>query len=147
MDRRRFASFLNLFTLFGGLCIVLPFLVIGGPVIESKLFPVLVDVHIVKAERNGPVLTYDVVGTKVRPCEYLGASALAGPAGGYPEMVTIEFPETGSRGLTRPTGMQSMGLWQISPVNDGDLITILLRHRCHTFGEVTLQLGPWEVKK
>ncbi len=145
MDRRKSNAYTQFVVFLGFLFIVAPLLFFSGPYVEAKFLPVYSDIHPIEVKREGDAITFDVVGTKVRPCEYLSTSVLAGKPGDYLELVQIDFPETGGKGTTRPPGAQSLNLWRIHPVNDGDELRILLRHRCHSAWDVTLQLGPWPV--
>lgn len=129
----------------GGLLVGVPLVLAVGPLVEPRLAPVVRNVGLLAATRDGAAVIFDVAGEKARMCTYLGASALAGPREGLMEQAKLTFPEALGKNDTRPPGVQSFGTWRVEPVHDGEMVLIQLRHHCHTLWPTTTLLGPWRV--
>jgi hypothetical protein len=129
----------------GGVLVGVPIVLAVGPMYEPRIAPVVRNVALLSATREGSAVIFDVAGDKARTCTYLGASALAGPREGLMEQAKLSFPVAMGKGVTRPPGFQSFGVWRIEPVRDGEVVLIQLRHHCHSFWDTTTLLGPWRV--
>lgn len=88
-----------------------------GPIIESRIFPVIDKLHILEAQKQADgALRIKVWANKLRMCEYVGISWYRGSASTSFTRVpiilkrTIDIPQD----PTRPLGPQVMGPWYIS---------------------------------
>ena len=129
----------------GGVLTGVPLVLAVGPMYEPRIAPVMRDVALLSATREGSAAIFDVAGVKARTCTYLGASALAGPREGLMEHAKLSFPVALDKGVTRPPGVQSFGVWRVEPVREGEVVLIQLRHHCHSLWDTTTLLGPWRV--
>lgn len=134
---RAFGTLVVLF----GLGIILSILtVILGPIIETKYFPVIEDSQfsIVDAVKPEGVSVL-VLGEKKRACRFLEVNALVkDPASNLYQKAEVSF-STQNGNATRPTGMQSFGVWTFVP--SGKSVVLEVRHECHGMWETVTKLG------
>ena len=133
----------------GLIMILTPIAIASAPFLESKLFPVLRNVQLAQVHREGDTAIFEFEGFRGREqCVFVSQSAIAGAAGEPAEMVLLDYVhQGGGSGASRPVGWQSLGEWRVRPVNDNDMVTFIVRHRCHSMWDVTATIGPWPVKE
>ena len=134
---RAFGTLVVLF----GLGIILSFLtVILGPIIETKYFPVIKETNFVKVDAVKPEgVSLHVFGEKTRACRFLEVNALVKDKESkmYQKAEVSFSTEYGN--ATRPTGIQSFGVWTFVP--KGTDVVLEIRHECHGMWETVTKLG------
>lgn len=133
------------------LAVVLP---IAGPVIEARLAPVLIDGRIIHQQRAGDQVAFAVEGNRRRPaCMYLDVIAQVEQPGHPQRIADVETPFSG-RNVSRPPGLQSMGVWRVpKPPNPdgvdmaaGTVVTFFVRYQCHVLWDTMAVIGPVRVE-
>lgn len=109
-----------------------------GPVLETKLFPVLDPLQIDRVEYKDEDNAYVYASfNKRRACEYVGTAWYKGlRSGEFDRVLMITIRQEGDNSSpTRPQGRQHAGPWLIG-MNAKDVVRysfVDIFHRCHPF--------------
>ncbi len=110
---------------------------IAGPLVERRFFPVWSQMTI---EWQAPALGW-VYGFKERgTCRLLDTFAMV-REGEIWHRATFEIDGRPPRGLTRPDGWQSLGLWHFD--RTGDRMRVTAHFSCHELWDTPATLGEW----
>lgn len=106
-------------------------LVMGAPLAEQRLFPVVKDFVVTSLQRQPEAVVVSGYMRKVRDCQFVGIQAVA--ATGDAEFdVPLQFIDGTDRNATRPQGTQSWGPWRVTvPAIKADSLRLTATHRCH----------------
>lgn len=125
--------------LVGAILVTSVVVILMGPIVENKFYPVTEDVEVVKVQSTDPNRTaLSITGNKVRDCRFIEVSALSGDKT-KPEKAEIFFERR--TGTTRPSGVQSFGIWEFSP--KGNFVKAQVVHSCHPLWETTTTFFEW----
>lgn len=132
----------------GLLLVLIIFIFLLGPVMETKHFPVMDNV-------TGKFLTsvdgkmfFSMYGNKIRACTFQEIRALVDKKlddGLPPVKGFMWYADEDASGKTRPVGYQDLGVWAIRP--QGEQVTVEVSWRCHPFWNTTQTLGVWNIKE
>lgn len=118
-----------------------------GPYIEARLFPVLDKLHITSAvEMDNNRIELRVWANKMRNCEYVGLSWYRGSPDTMFSRVPIVLMRSSEmpQDPTRPLGPQSMGPWYLS-MSLEDLYQnsfAEVTYRCHILWPTVIRVFP-----
>ena len=110
---------------------------IMGPQLERRFFPVW---GAVTVEWQAPALAW-VYGHKNRgTCRLLETTALVRDRDTW-HRASFEVDGRPPRGITRPDGWQSLGLWYFD--RTGDRLRVTAHFSCHELWDTPATLGEW----
>jgi hypothetical protein len=133
-------TFIRAISWAGFLAVFIPVLFILGPIWETKLFPVTVNVRAEFIKVDGDRMLFRAWGNKVRQCSLESTQTLILVNGRWVKGVSYVVDD-GKGPTTRPLGEQYLGVWAHSPV--GDAIKIEGLYNCHGFWRTRTVLGEW----
>lgn len=119
-----------------------------GPWMETRFFPVVKTLHILRTEATDGGASSLVWGyfEKVRDCEYVGIAWFRGSRlGNFDRVSFVPVREIGDHSSpTRPLGTQQGGPWKIGlPIEDLETNSFVeIFHSCHPFWVTRTQWYP-----
>ena len=121
-------------------------LLVNGPVLEQKFFPVTSDSEIIRSESDGPDhVKIWVAFKKGRTCTFMDLTFYKVGASGHYLQVTHEFLDDKGGGTnSRPEGKQVAGPWRLA-ITPEDLMGNLVgytRHSCHILWDTVTKFYP-----
>lgn len=120
--------------------ITLWLLLVLGPIVEARYFPVTTGIKVELLKVENQVMHFQAYGTKVRQCALVDVKALVSKNGKV-QKGAIWVINDGVGDKVRPLGYQDLGVWGIIPVSEK--ITIQGTYSCHPFWNITYTLGTW----
>lgn len=125
-------------TSLGLFCVV----VVLGPTLEAKYWPVVTDAAITVVSRGEGRMTIDWTATRRRgECQFRGVLALVRRSEDWHAAVLSragDGTDAPLEGITRPPGHQRFARLDVIP--DGAAIRLTLRHQCHPLWMTTTYL-------
>ena len=118
-----------------------------GPTIETRFFPVVGKLQILKMEAvNEGQTKIWAAFNKIRSCEYVGIAWFRGSRGGQFDRVPLQLlrePDDISS-PNRPVGFQRSGPWIVSiPIEEIETNSFVeLTHTCHPFWATITEFYP-----
>lgn len=137
---RQAASFIRAITWAGFLSVFIPLFFIIGPLWESRLFPVTINVRAEFIKNDGDRMLFRAWGNKVRQCTLDSTHTLVLVNGQWVKGVSYVVDD-GLGPTTRPLGEQYFGIWAHSPIGSG--IRIEGEYNCHGFWRTRSFIGEW----
>ncbi len=134
---RAFGTFVILF----GIGVIVAFtIVLFGPIVETKYFPVIKEANFIKVDSTVPEgVSLHVLGEKKRACRFIEVNALVKEEESKMyQKAEVSF-STRDGNPTRPTGVQSFGIWTFVP--KGTDLVLEIRHECHGLWETVTKFG------
>jgi hypothetical protein len=112
-----------------------------GPTVEGKIYPVINDTSIISIEDKGKYLEVVWKGDKGRDCRIDNVAALVRVHGSY---VVGKISNNEDTVLTPRTlgDNQTFGPWKITPA--GSALILTASHRCHFVWETVTPLLRWD---
>lgn len=108
------------------------FAVLAGPLVESKVAPIL-SFSVVDSSCEGGCVTLSGTLDKHRDCDFVEAYARISRDNGVPRIAPIEYRgEKLGMKFKRPLGVQAWGPWYVA-ATPGDRVELYARHQCHPF--------------
>lgn len=117
-----------------------------GPTLETRYFPVVGKLQILKTEWRGPEVTRIWAAfTKIRNCKYIGIAWYKREGLTFTRIPVIVLREIGDESSpNRPVGSQKAGPWDVF-ISTHQLRTesfAELSHRCHPLWTTTTEFFP-----
>lgn len=113
-----------------GVCMALtPAVFSVGPLVETRLFPVVNQTKIFDEKVNKTGVEFHLEFHKRRQCEFLGLAWYAGPT-----RFPVRFEPDATmppQSLTRPIGFHRDGPWQVLGLWSLEQTRAIAMHRCH----------------
>ena len=139
--------FFSALTVFSALLASAAGLLVFGPILEARFWPVIDDDDKPPTWRDSEGYTLvDLWVEKRRQCTHVSQRFLLGTAGeGYR---SVEFTRPGLKpGGARPLGRQTFGLYRFDTrlAQPGAQIVGTIYYRCHAIWNSTSTYGPWPV--
>lgn len=118
-----------------------------GPWIDRK-FPVVDPFVVVVSQERGGYLHLEGWLEKHRDCKTLEVYSVAYHANGIARIADIAFLDRSKPELvSRPTGVQFWGPWEVVLPRDADRVVLRTTHRCHALWDTTSEKLLWEREK
>ena len=115
--------------------------------IEAYIHPVIEDFTVRDYAVDGRKLVVSGSMNKVRYCEFIGVPVYGTQLGGIPNLIPLRFTDTGTATISRRTGYQSWGPWELmlpSPEWRG-VIAFYAGHSCTPFWQTQTEMAVLEV--
>lgn len=140
MNRAKFL--VNSLIIGGVAAVMLPLLLILGPIYEGRHFPVTSDVKVRLLRTEGDRMVFQAYGIKKRDCTLTDVKVLLDVNGNSKHTKGVIYVIDDGIGATnRPIGYQDLGIWGIHPVSKG--IQVQTTYRCHFLWDTYQVLGAW----
>lgn len=142
----QFAAFRAMRILIGGTIAAAAYLalIILGPIIETRFFPVTKFTQMVQL-RDGDKVHIDATFNKIRACEYVNGQWFGRTASFSWRDIDVNYHNT-ARGFTRPVGKNYDRDWELDlPDDDHGIkqIYLLLTYRCGLPWMTQTLVGPY----
>lgn len=126
----------------GAVAIMLPLMLILGPIYEGRHFPVTSSVKVQLLRTEGDRMIFRAFGIKNRDCTLTDVKALVDVNGNSKHAKGVIYViDDGVGDKDRPLGYQDLGVWAIHPVSKE--IQVQTSYRCHFLWETYQVLGAW----
>lgn len=136
--------FINSLISMGLTLLMLIGLLIVGPYVEGRFFPITKDINVTLQEVNKvkDSMYFRVEGYKIRNCTLLDVRILVDEGKGRaPIKGAIWVSDDGVGSKARALGFQDLGIWTIQPI--GEHLAVDATYHCHPLWNTHVKLGEW----